>query len=93
MQEQAIRTNNTKFYIDKTKDSTMCRICEERSETVSHIISECSKLAQKEYKRRHDNARKYMQWKLCKKYNIDSKARWYEHSPKGIVESNDIKKL
>jgi len=68
-------------------------MCGARNETVSHIISECSKLAQKEYKRRHDNVGKYIHWKLCKKYNIDSKARWYEHSPKGIVESNDIKIL
>ena len=49
-QEQAIRTNNTKFYIDKTSDSPMCRMCGDRTETVSHIISECSELAQKEYK-------------------------------------------
>ena len=92
-QEQAIRTNNTKIYIDKTNDSPMCRMCGERNETVSHIISECSKLAQKEYKRRHDNVGKYIHWKLCKKNSIDSKARLYEHSPKGIVESNGIKML
>ena len=65
-QEQAIRTNNTKFYIDKTIDSPLCRMCGERSETVSHIVSQCSKLAQKEYKRRHDNVEKYIHWKLCK---------------------------
>ena len=78
-QEQAIRTNNTKFYIDKTNDSPRCRMCGERNKTVSHIISECSNLAQKEYKRRHDNVGKYIHWKLCKKYNIHSRARWYEH--------------
>ena len=27
----------------------------ERGEMVQHIINECEKLAQKEYKRRHDN--------------------------------------
>ena len=92
-QEQAIRTNNNKFYIDKTKDSPLCRMCGERNETVSHTISECSKLAQKEYKRRHDNVGKYLYWKLCKKYNIDSKAKWYEHSLKGVIESSNIKIL
>ena len=69
--EQAIRTNNTTFFIDMTNDSPMCRICGERNEAVSHIISEYSKLAQKEYKRRHDNVGKYIRWKLCKKYNIE----------------------
>ena len=92
-EEQAIRKKNTKLYIDKTNDFPMCRLCGERNETVSQIISECSKLAQKEYKRRHDRVGKYMHWKRFKKYNIYSKARWYEHSPKGIVESNDIKIL
>ena len=57
-QEQAIRTNYVKYHIDKTIDSPNCRLCGERGETVSHIVSECKKLAQKEYKRRHDNVAK-----------------------------------
>ena len=68
-------------------------MCAERSETVSHIVSECSKLAQKEYKRRHDNIRKCIHWKLCMKYNINSKVSWHDHSTKGVVESNNIKIL
>ena len=75
-QEKAIRTNNTKFYIDKTTDSPLCRMCGERSETVSHIVSECSKLPQKEYKRRHDNVAKYIHWKLCKKYILIQKQQY-----------------
>ena len=49
-QEQAIRTNYVKYRIEKSRDSLTCRMCGEKWETVSHIISECSKLAQKEYK-------------------------------------------
>ena len=45
-QEQAIRKNITKFYIDKANDSPLCRICGERNKTVSIIISECSNLTQ-----------------------------------------------
>ena len=48
-QEQAIRTNYVKHHIDKSRDSPTCRMCGEKGETVSHIICECSKLAQKEY--------------------------------------------
>ena len=33
----------------------MCRMCGEKSESVGHLVSECSKLAQKEHKRKHDN--------------------------------------
>ena len=54
-QEQAIRTNYIKQNIDKTRDSSMCRVCGNKGEIIRHIISECSNLAQKEYKRRHDN--------------------------------------
>ena len=86
-----MRTDNIKFYVDKTNDSPLCRMCGETNEAVSHIISEYSMLAQKEYKRRQHNVGKYIHWKLCKKYNIDSKAIWYEHSPKGVVKSNNIK--
>ena len=57
-QEQVIRTNYIKYNIDKTADSPTCRSCNERGETVSHIVSECKKLAQTDYKRRHDNVAK-----------------------------------
>ena len=53
-QEQFIQTNYIKYIIDKTALSPLCRMCGTRNETISHIVSECGKLAQKEYKRRHD---------------------------------------
>ncbi len=40
----------------------------DRDETINHIISECSKLAQKEYKTRHDWVGKVNPSELCKKY-------------------------
>ena len=40
-QEQALRTNYTKFHIDKTPDSPLCRMCGERGESIYHLISEC----------------------------------------------------
>ena len=53
-QNSAIRTNHIKARIDKTQQNSKCRLCGDRDETINHIISECSKLAQKEYKARHD---------------------------------------
>ena len=55
-QEQALRTNYIKFHIDKTVDSPLCRMCGERGESIYHLISESEKLAQREYKRRHDDS-------------------------------------
>ena len=50
------------------KCSVHLRVCGTADETVAHIVSECSKLAQKEYKQvRHDNVVKMLHWKLCEK--------------------------
>ena len=53
-QNNSIRTNHIKARIDKTQQNRKCTLCGDRDETINHIISECSKLAQKEYKTRHD---------------------------------------
>ena len=45
----------TKFHIDKNADPPMCRMCGEKGEIISHLVSEIGKLAQREYKGRHDN--------------------------------------
>ena len=84
-QEQAIRTNYVKYHIDKSIDNPLCRMCVKRGESVQHIISECEKLAQKEYKRRHDNVAKKIHWELCKKSELEHKEKWYEHEPEGMA--------
>ena len=52
--KNAIRTNYIKTIIDYTQRNGKCTVYEESNETRNHIISECSKLAQKKYKSRHD---------------------------------------
>ena len=90
-QEQALRTNYINNKIDKTSENPLCRMCGERGETVQHIICECKKLAQREYKRRHDTVAKLVHWKLCEKHNLERKEKWYEHCPEGVVEDDDVK--
>ena len=46
-QNNAIKTNHIKARIDKTQQNSKCRLCGDRDKTINHIISECSKLAQK----------------------------------------------
>ena len=62
-----------------------------RGETVQHIICECKKLAQCEYKRRHDTVAKLVHWKLCEKHNFERKEKWDKYCPEGAVEDNDVK--
>ena len=54
-QNQSIRTNLLKAKIDKSQGDCLCRVCRKVNESIDHIVSGCSKLAQNEYKRRHDN--------------------------------------
>ena len=67
-QNNALRTNHIKTRIDKTQQNSKCRQCCDRDETIHHIISECSKLVQKEYKTRHDWVGKVIHWEMCKTF-------------------------
>ena len=44
-------TNKIKAKINKTQENSECRMCGKDEESVNHVLSKCSKLAQKEYKR------------------------------------------
>ena len=46
-------------------------LCGDRGETINHIISECSKLIQREYNARHDCVGKLIHWDICKKLKFD----------------------
>ena len=88
----AIKTNHIKASIDKTEQNSRCRLCGDRDETISHIINECSKLAQKEYKERHDWVRKVIHWEMCRIFQFDHTNKWYMHNPEPVLE-NDLHKL
>ena len=88
----AIRTNHIKTRIDKTLQNSKCRLCGEGNETINHIISECSKLAQKEYKTRHVWVGKVIHWEMYKKFKFDQTNNWYMHNQASVLE-NDTHKL
>ena len=92
-QEQAVRTNLVKAKIDKTQEDSACRMCGKADESINHLLSECSKMAQKEYKRRHDWIGRKIHWEVCRKYGLDTKDRWYEHEPQSVCENEEYKIL
>ena len=92
-QNQSIRTNLVKARIDKSQGDSLCRMCRKVDESIDHIVSGCSKLAQKEYKRRHDNLGKIVHWKLARKCNFEAGDKWYEHEPESVLENEDYKIL
>ena len=83
-QNNAIRTNHNKVRIHKTQQNSKCKLCGERDETINHIISECSKLAQKEYKTKHDWVGKVIHWELYKKLKFYHANKWYMHNPESV---------
>ena len=90
-QNQSLRTNLVKAKINNSQRDSLCRVCRKVDEIIDHIISGCSKLAQKEFKRRHDNLGKIVHWK--RNCNFEPGDKWYEHEPESVLENEDYKIL
>ena len=60
---------------------------------MAHVANECGKLAQTEYKGRHDNVARYIHWQLCGKCGLERANNWCEQKPKRVVESENSKIL
>ena len=70
------------------QQSSKYRLCGDRDETINQLTSECSKLAQKEYKARHDWVGKVIQWEMCKEFKFDHTNKWYMHNPAPVLEND-----
>ena len=92
-QNQSIRANLVKAKIDKSQGDSLCRVCRKVDESIDHIVSGCSKLAQKEYKRKHDNLGKIVHRKFARKCNFEAGDEWYQHEPESVLENEDYKIL
>ena len=68
-------------------------MCKTRDETVTHIISECSKLAHTDYKARHDRVASAVHWSIMKVHRLPQSKSWYEHRAVKVVENEDVKVL
>ena len=74
------------------QQNNKCRLCSDRDKMINYIISEYSKLVQKEYKTWHDWVGKVIYLELCKKLKYDHMNKWYMHKPESILE-NEICKI
>ena len=80
-QDKTIRTNHIKARKDKIQQNSKCRLCGDRDETINHIINESSKLAQREFKARHDWVGKVIHWEMYKKFKFDHTKKWVYAQP------------
>ena len=60
------------------------RLCDNRDEIVNHVVSKCSKLAQKENKSRYDRVGKLIHGELCNRLEFNHANKWYIHKPESI---------
>ena len=92
-QDQALPTKHSKIRIEKQRGDSTCRLCGEREETIMHVLSECKKIAQTEYKKRHDKVATWTHWRLCQIYNLPHSNNWYEHLAETVIETPQVKIL
>ena len=92
-QDQALRANAIKAKVEQQNLSPLCRMCGEKYESMGHLVGECSKLAQAEYKQRHDNVARMIHWNISHSYGLDVTSKWYEHKPEGVTENDHVKLL
>ena len=93
IQEQVIPTNVIKKRIWKNTNvvSEKCRMCKDQLETVSHVISGCSILANSLYKSRHDNVVRVIYYYLLHKLGFtDTWKPWYDMTDVDPVKENDL---
>ena len=83
----AIKTNFIKAKIDNAQQKIKFKLSGDKNETINHVINEGSKLAQKEYKTRHDGVRKVTHWELCKKLKFDHTTKWYLYELEFVQEN------
>ena len=75
-QEQALTTNVMRAKIFHLDHSSLCRLCNSADETVDHLISSFSYIAQTEYKKHHDQVARFIHWKLAELHRFDVVSQW-----------------
>ena len=81
-----------KATINRTQQNSRCRFCGDCDDKINHIISECSKLTQREYNTKPDWVGKMIHWELCKKIKFDLTNKWFIPNPESFLE-NETQKI
>ena len=93
-QEQALPTHVIKNKIyGQTDISPLCRMCGHSNETIDHLTTSFSYIAQTAYKHRHDKVSRFLHWKLLAKFGIEVSSCWWKHNPSSVVENSVYKIL
>ena len=92
-QELALFTRWHEKHILKKAVNDKCRVCQNKSETISHILSGCDTLAKKEYLDRHNGVAQYVHHAICQNFQIETCKKWHVHKPPEITMLKDVEIL
>ena len=88
-QENALATRNYLATVVEDGGNDKCRMCGEYVETVGHLVSACKKMAQTDYRRRHDKMGLRVYWEVCGRLGLTRSAKWYEETPDPVRRRKD----
>ena len=89
--DEVILTNNYRRYIMKDGTVDVCRACHRPGESIRHIISGCSRLANGEYLHRHNQVARIIHQQLALKYQlVDSEVPYYKYVPDPVLENDHV---
>lgn len=93
IQDQVAPTRNrTKYILKQDIPSDKCRVCDEKTETIQHIVAGCSFIAPREYLNRHNDVAKIIHQALgIKAKLIKETTPYYKYQPCAILENEDVK--
>jgi len=82
-QDQSLATRSYHHHFIKDGGDRHCRLCACNiyEETLEYLVSDCPELAKTEYIQRHNKVATYLNWKICREYDIDTADKWYDHPP------------
>ena len=98
-QEQALRANAIKSGIGYQGAFPLCRLCKEKTESFTHIVSFCSALAGNQYRNRHGKLDPVhwiqftVHWIMSTKFEIECEDKWFSHQPGPVMENDKCKIL
>ncbi|CAB3260828.1 unnamed protein product [Arctia plantaginis] len=86
--DEVIMTNNYRKYILKDGTVDICRACHRPGESIRHIISGCSRLANGEYLHRHNQVARIVHQQLALKYHlVNLEVPYYRYVPDPVLEN------
>lgn len=92
VQDRVMRTRNYEKHILKEDVIDRCRKCNEYGESIEHIMSGCSFLANNAYLGRHNQVAKLIHRELALKYKLireETTPPYYKYNPEPVLETRE----